>query len=152
MQIIDKAITPDGIEIELRDLSGEHKLPDYNGMVIIFRTIAKKTFPQNKGWYAQKGKEFHSCRSSKPWAERRCSRLFLCCRNNQHSLSWSCRSLCTVQNLAEYALHLTLGIDIPRLIFSRLCFFNAYTPVFGIYIIYKFIILFVEYLFNFGIF
>ena len=61
MQIIDKATTPDGIEIELRDLSGEHKLPDYNGMVIIFRIIAKKTFPLNKGLYAQKGKEFHSC-------------------------------------------------------------------------------------------
>lgn len=61
MQVIDKAITSDGIEIELRNLSGEHKLPDYNGMVIIFRTIAKKTFPPNRGWYAQKGKEFHSC-------------------------------------------------------------------------------------------
>lgn len=61
MQILDKAITPDGIEIELRDLSGEHKLPDYNGMEIAFRTIAKKTFPPNLGWYAQKGKEFHSC-------------------------------------------------------------------------------------------
>lgn len=61
MQVIDKAITPDGIEIELRDLSGEHKLPDYNGMEIVFHTIAKKTFPPNKGWYAQKGKEFHSC-------------------------------------------------------------------------------------------
>ena len=61
MQIIDKAITPDGIEIELRDLSGEHKLPDYDGMEIAFRTIAKKTFPPNLGWYAQKGKEFHSC-------------------------------------------------------------------------------------------
>ena len=61
MQILDKAITPDGIEIELRDLSGEHKLPDYNGLVIVFRTIAKKTFPPNLGWYAQKGKEFHSC-------------------------------------------------------------------------------------------
>lgn len=61
MQVIDKAITPDGIEIELRDLSGEHKLPDYNGMEIVFHTIAKKTFSPNKGWYAQKGKEFHSC-------------------------------------------------------------------------------------------
>ena len=61
MQIIDKSITPDGIEIELRDLSGEHKLPDYNGMEIVFRTVAKKTFPSNKGWYAQKGKEFRSC-------------------------------------------------------------------------------------------
>ena len=40
MQVIDKAITPDGIEIELRDLSGEHKLPDYNGMEIVFHTIA----------------------------------------------------------------------------------------------------------------
>lgn len=30
MQVIDKVVTPDGIEIELRDLSGEHKLPDYN--------------------------------------------------------------------------------------------------------------------------
>ena len=48
MQIIDKAVTSDGIEIELRDLSGEHKLPDYNGLIIIFRTIAKKTFPPNK--------------------------------------------------------------------------------------------------------
>ena len=56
MQVIDKVVTPDGIEIELRDLSGEHKLPDYNGMEIV-----KKTFPPNKGWYAQKGKEFHSC-------------------------------------------------------------------------------------------
>lgn len=56
MQVIDKVVTPDGIEIELRDLSGEHKLPDYNGMEIVFRTIAKKTFPPNKGWYAQKGK------------------------------------------------------------------------------------------------
>lgn len=61
MQVIDKAVTPDGIEIELRDLSDKHKLPDYNGLVIIFRTIAKKTFPLNKGWYAQNGKEFHSC-------------------------------------------------------------------------------------------
>ena len=50
MQVIDKAITPDGIEIEFIDLSGEHKLPDYNGMEIAFRTIAKKTFPPNKGW------------------------------------------------------------------------------------------------------
>ena len=48
MQVIDKAITPDGIEIELRDLSGEHKLPDYNGMEIVFHIIAKKTFPPNK--------------------------------------------------------------------------------------------------------
>ena len=48
MQIIDKAITPDGIKIELRDLSGEHKLPDYNGMIIVFRTIAKKTFPPKR--------------------------------------------------------------------------------------------------------
>lgn len=61
MQILDKAITPDGIEIELRDLNGEHKLPDYNGMEIAFRTVAKNTFPPNDGWYAQKGKEFHSC-------------------------------------------------------------------------------------------
>lgn len=61
MQILDKATTPDGIEIELHDLSGEHKLPDYNGLVIVFRTIAKKTFPPNLGWYAQKEKEFHSC-------------------------------------------------------------------------------------------
>lgn len=61
MQVIDKAITPDGIKIELRDLSGEHKLPDYNGMEIVFHIIAKKTFPPNNGWYAQKGKEFHSC-------------------------------------------------------------------------------------------
>ena len=61
MQVIDKAVTPDGIEIELRDLSGKHKLPDYNGMEIVFRTIAKKTFPPNRGWYAKKGKEFHSC-------------------------------------------------------------------------------------------
>lgn len=61
MQIIDKATTPDGIEIELRDLSGEHKLPDYNGMVIIFRTIAKKTFPPNKGYVgARKVKEFEN--------------------------------------------------------------------------------------------
>ena len=67
MQVIDKAITPDGIEIELRDLSGEHKLPDYNGLVIVFRTIAKKTFPPNKGWYAQKGKEFRS--SIYSWGE-----------------------------------------------------------------------------------
>lgn len=56
MQILDKATTPDGIEIELHDLSGEHKLPDYNGLVIVFRTIAKKTFPPNLGWYAQKEK------------------------------------------------------------------------------------------------
>ena len=61
MQILDKAITPDEIEIELRDLSGEHKLPDYNGMEIAFRTVAKNTFPEGKGWYAQKGKEFRSC-------------------------------------------------------------------------------------------
>lgn len=47
MKILDKAITQDGIEIELRDLSDEHKLPDYNGLVIVFRTIAKKTFPPN---------------------------------------------------------------------------------------------------------
>lgn len=44
MQVIDKAIIPDGIEIELRDLSGEHKLPDYNGMEIVFHTIAKNCF------------------------------------------------------------------------------------------------------------
>lgn len=44
MKILDKAITQDGIEIELRDLSDEHKLLDYNGLVIVFRTIAKKTF------------------------------------------------------------------------------------------------------------
>ena len=56
MKILDKAITQDGIEIELRDLSDEHKLPDYNGLVIVFRTIAKKTFPPNLGWYAQKRK------------------------------------------------------------------------------------------------
>lgn len=61
MQILDNAITPDGIEIELRDLNGEHKLPDYNGMEIAFRTVAKNTFPPNDGWYAQKGKEFHLC-------------------------------------------------------------------------------------------
>lgn len=61
MQVIDKVVTPDGIEIELRDLSGEHKLPDYNGMEIVFRTIAKKTFPPNKGWYAQKGKRLIQC-------------------------------------------------------------------------------------------
>ena len=58
IRVIDKAVTSDGTEIELRDLSGEHKLPDYNGTEIIFRTIAKKTFPPNKGWYAQKGKNF----------------------------------------------------------------------------------------------
>lgn len=39
MQVIDKAITPDGIEIELRDLSGEHKLPDYDGMEIYIHTL-----------------------------------------------------------------------------------------------------------------
>ena len=61
MQILDKAITPDGIEIELHDLSGEHRLPDYNGMIINFCTVAKNTFPPNKGWYSQKGKEFRSC-------------------------------------------------------------------------------------------
>ena len=44
MQILDKAITPDGIEIELHDLSGEHKLPDYNGMIIVFCTVAKNNF------------------------------------------------------------------------------------------------------------
>ena len=60
MQILDKAITPDGIEIELHDLSGEHRLPDYNGMIINFCTVAKNTFPPNKGWYSQKGKEFRS--------------------------------------------------------------------------------------------
>ena len=61
MQVKDKDNTQDGIEIELRDISGEHKLQDYNEMEIVFHTIAKKTFPPNKGWYAQKGKEFHSC-------------------------------------------------------------------------------------------
>ena len=61
IKFLDKAITQDGIEIELRDLSDEHKLLDYNGLVIVFRTIAKKTFPPNLGWYAQKEKEFHSC-------------------------------------------------------------------------------------------
>ena len=61
MQIIDKAVMPDGTQIQLEDLSGEHKLPNYDGLVIVFHTIAKKTFPPNKGWYAQKGKEFHSC-------------------------------------------------------------------------------------------
>lgn len=58
MQILDKAITPDGIEIELRDLSGEHKLPDYNGMEIAFRTIAKKHFHQTKGGMHKKEKNF----------------------------------------------------------------------------------------------
>lgn len=58
MQILDKAITPDGIEIELRDLSGEHKLPDYNGMEIAFRTIAKKHFHQIKDGMHRKGKNF----------------------------------------------------------------------------------------------
>lgn len=61
MQILDKTVTPDGIEIELHDLSGEHRLPDYNGMTINFCTVAKNTFPPNKGWYSQKGKEFRSC-------------------------------------------------------------------------------------------
>ena len=61
MQILDKAITPNGIEIELHDLSGEHRLPDYNGMIINFCTVEKNTFPPNKGWYSQKGKEFRSC-------------------------------------------------------------------------------------------
>lgn len=61
MQILDKAITPDGMEIELHDLSGKHKLQDYNGIIITFCTVAKNTFPEGKGWYAQKGKEFHSC-------------------------------------------------------------------------------------------
>lgn len=61
MQILYKAVTPDGIEIELHDLSGEHRLPDYNGMTINFCTVAKNTFPEGKGWYAQKGKEFRSC-------------------------------------------------------------------------------------------
>ena len=61
MQIIDKAVMSDGTQIQLEDLSGEHKLPDYDGLVIVFHTIAKKTFPPKKGWYAQKGKEFHSC-------------------------------------------------------------------------------------------
>ena len=32
MQILDKAITPDGIEIELRDLSGEHSHQIKDGM------------------------------------------------------------------------------------------------------------------------
>lgn len=48
MQIIDKAITPDGIEIELRDLSGEHKLPDYNGMEIAFRSKRPKVSAEVK--------------------------------------------------------------------------------------------------------
>lgn len=61
MQILDKAVTPEGIEIELHDLSGEHRLPDYNGMTINFCTVAKNTIPESKGWYAQKGKEFRSC-------------------------------------------------------------------------------------------
>lgn len=61
MQILDKAVTPDGIEIELHDLSGEHKLSDYNGVTINFCTVAENTFPEGKGWYAQKGKEFRSC-------------------------------------------------------------------------------------------
>lgn len=61
MQVLNKAITPDGIEIELHDLSGEHKLPDYNGMIIVFCTVAKNTFPEGKGWYSQKGKKFRSC-------------------------------------------------------------------------------------------
>lgn len=60
-QTIDKSVTPDGIEIELRDLSEKHKLPDYNGLAIYFCAVAKKTFPPNKGWYAQEGKEFRSC-------------------------------------------------------------------------------------------
>ena len=61
MYVIDKAVTPDGIEIELHDLSGEHRLLDYNGMTINFCMVAKNTFPESKGWYAQKGKEFRSC-------------------------------------------------------------------------------------------
>ena len=67
MQILDKAVTPDGIEIELHDLSGEHKLPDYNGMIIVFCTVAKNTFPEGKGWYSQKGKQFRS--SIYSWGE-----------------------------------------------------------------------------------
>lgn len=67
MQILDKAITPDGIEIELHDLSGEHKLPDYNGVIIVFCTVAKNTFPEGKGWYSQKGKQFRS--SIYSWGE-----------------------------------------------------------------------------------
>lgn len=56
MQVIDKAVTPDGIKIELRDLSGEHKLSGYNGLYIYFCTIAKNTsYP-----YAKKGEKFHS--------------------------------------------------------------------------------------------
>ena len=61
MKIIDKAVTPDGTKIELHDLSGKHKLPDYNGMTINFCTIAKNTFPEGNGWYSQKGEEFSSC-------------------------------------------------------------------------------------------
>lgn len=59
--LIDKTVMADGTKIELHDLSGKYKLPDYNGMMITFCTVAKNTFPPGKGWYSQKGKEFRSC-------------------------------------------------------------------------------------------
>ena len=58
MQILDKAITPDGIEIELRDLSGEHKLPDYNGMILSFVQLLKILFLKVKVGMHRKVKNF----------------------------------------------------------------------------------------------
>ena len=59
--VIDEAVTPDGIKIQLKDFTDEYYLPDYYGMIICFQTVAKNTFPKGKGWYAQKDKKFSSC-------------------------------------------------------------------------------------------
>lgn len=54
--VVDEAVTPDGIKIQLKDFTDEYYLPDYYGMIICFQTIAKNTFPKGKGWYAQKAR------------------------------------------------------------------------------------------------
>lgn len=61
MVIVDKACMPEGVQIELHDMTGTNRLQDYTGMTINFCTIAKKTFPAGVGWYAKRGEEFRSC-------------------------------------------------------------------------------------------
>ena len=39
--IIDEAVTPDGIKIQLKDFTDEYYLPDYYGMIICFQTVAR---------------------------------------------------------------------------------------------------------------
>jgi hypothetical protein len=62
IKVIDTAITPDGVEIELHDLSGETRWPYYyNGLIVLgFCTIAKNTFPEDTGIHARKGEKYRS--------------------------------------------------------------------------------------------